>query len=283
MLATPPPRSPQLSPMDTPDWYREMIATPPPGAQPLEEEEDKEFGGLPQFLNTVSPPICHQESNISEDSWKWENLKRISYTGNVVLLSTRKFLYANLETLLEFTMARLPAPKQLCTTFGRKILECQELSSNWAQNLLIETLHKTGMPSGILLSEGSCWISLPIFVLDVTLHSEESMKIFLDLCQEFLLVECFGVQQEPVKVEGRGRKQAWTLTLRIPELSFGLATAIKNMLSLTSLEVTLIYLTSYDGWIGTRLQLKSRAQEDPYAGRTFGFPQIRIREIGTQD
>lgn len=97
-----------------------------------------------------------------------------------------------------------------------------------------------------------------MYLLDILATSKESV---LTLHNQLLLNVPFlstGVVRDLVKVEGRGKKRGWMLTLKILVPNSGTDIAFTSMLSSMSFEEEWTSLTSSGGSIGTLSMWKLR-------------------------
>jgi hypothetical protein len=95
--------------------------------------------------------------------------------------------------------------------------------------------------------------------------------------------EFSGAELALERVEGRGRKPAWMLIVRIQDRSGGAATVVKNMLLSMNFEEESMSRTCSVGWIDIRYLWKPKDLPDHWWQSEFGLPVISILETGIQN
>lgn len=96
------------------------------------------------------------------------------------------------------------------------------------------------------------------------------------------LLSFSGAKLELVNPKGLGKRQEWTLTLKIPSLSGGTATMEKVMLLSMNSEEWSRSRIFYDGQIVTRSVWKQKGDLDPFARYDSGSPLTLTQDFGTQ-
>lgn len=133
-----------------------------------------------------------------------------------------------------------------------------------------EITHMIGIKLFKMPSQDGWTRSQEIFWLDVTATSEELPQIICNQVRQLGNVSSIGVPQELVRVEELGTKQVWMLTRKILGPSFGMDTAIINMLSSMNSEGELTSLICCDGLIVIQWLWRSRGPQQSLRRRLFG-------------
>lgn len=123
--------------------------------------------------------------------------------------------------------------------------------------------------------------SLQTYTFVVTTNCQESLRIMLDQLQWFVPALFFGDQLEQESQNVPGKKQETLHTLRIPEQSGGMATRVRQTLSLMNFEEVSTYHICFDGWIATHAQWKRKGEICLCKQPIFGLPQTSPLSSGS--
>lgn len=171
---------------------------------------------------------------------------------------------------------------KLMNTSGKNLPEFKDLSLNLERNPFEGTKQKIGTRFGSLLLRTIYPASLAMFELCITGPSAVLLLIMEDLLQ---WKEKSGSSGEKLVLENPaepGRRRDWTLTLKIPEPSSGMAMLAMKMLSSMSFEEELMFPICSDGWIAIRSSWKSKARQSYFERRQYGLPRIFLPTDGIQ-
>jgi hypothetical protein len=114
----------------------------------------------------------------------------------------------------------------------------------------------------------------------VTTSCRESFRIMLDQLRWFAPALFFGDQLEQESQSVPGKKRGSLHTLRIPEQSGGMATRVRQTLSLMNFVEVSTYPICFDGWTATHAQWRRREAICLCKQPVFGSPVTLTPESG---
>ena len=216
----------------------------------------------------------------SGDSLKLASEPATLTTKCASLSRRRQGLQALKRSLEPECMQNSVDPKLRMTTSGKKRPALQELNLNSGANPFEETRPSTGKLFGPPPSPGSSLTFQQMSELSVTGPFELLAQIIQDQSLWNENVSSSGGKLELENQGGLGMKPVWTLTARTQEPSSGVATKLKNMLSLMSFEAVSTYPISYGGWIGIRSEWRLKEVQYPSQPVQFGSHLILDPQTG---
>jgi len=194
----------------------------------------KGSSGLVPFPTTPIRPISPPSVRMLRGNLK--EVSRASSIGRSSLLSARKHHSKLFGEYMETSTSSLPDPKLPPIMYGKTTQGSEEPSLSWVRNLSDLILKPTGSPSGPPPSPETCQPSQRRYEFAVTSPFEASQVIMHRLDQLNDNVKCFGEPPALVSRKELGTKGVYLLTVKIPAQSSGTVTAVRKMLSSTSLE-----------------------------------------------
>ncbi|AMB42997.1 hypothetical protein [Circovirus-like genome DHCV-2] len=201
----------------------------------------------------ISRPIYSPEQNTFEASWNLELEPDFSIGRSLFNSRSPNVLRQSRNSLVNpFTPSRRD-PRQLSSTFGRKILESMERNSNSETVLLDVTIKRTGTRSETTQNQETWTISPPMFTFAVTIPSDVSASTILSLLQSRSGSLFSGAQLAQGSLDEPGKKPESVLILKTPGPSFGMGTVAMSRWLSMNFGAALIYPICSDGWIGTLL------------------------------
>jgi len=182
-------------------------------------------------------------------------------TGNSLLHSRQRSLSPlSVRYLATNAMPSSLAPRPRSPTYSRMTPLLRALGLSGEQSPSEEMLRPTGSQYGPPPSPEIWQASQRMYALRATGPSS-ALELIMNQC--LLWYECAtftGVPPVQVNLVGRGMKQDWTLTLRIPGPNFGVVIKLKQMLSLMNFEAELTSPICSDGLIDIQYVWKSREE-----------------------
>lgn len=142
---------------------------------------------------------------------------------------------------------------------------------------------QTGMTSGKKRKVGTSKEYPVIFDFDITVPYDQSHQTMLDLLGLIDSVPSSGVKLELESRIKHSLKREMERTLRVLQLSSGMATKVKNMLLSMNFEEQSVSSTFYDGQINILAWWKSKDQLRHCELQRFGSPAISPSKSGTKD
>lgn len=246
----------------------------------MEWLDDRGLSGLVQSPIMVSPPGSPLESSTSRANW---NRPKVDFCiGKLSSISEENSLSEGCESCWGHGTTNLLDQKPLKTTFGKRLLESLEPSSNSELDRSSVTEKPTGTKSGSQQSPEILAAFPRTCAYVVTLHCEQSARSFYYQLALSELVRSTGAGVELASLEKLGKEPVWTVTLKILEPSSGVGTMVKSMLSSMNLEEALTLPICSDGWIDTQFELRSKALVCPCVLGHSGSLVTHIQQPGGQ-
>lgn len=242
--------------------------------------EDKGFSGYLQSLTTPSSPTFHLNVLGSEDSLSVE--KEDLSIGKYVCPSKAKEASNRSVTFSDPFMPSFQEATPPPSMSGKKTPESPEPNLNWERNQSNATANKIGTPYGNMPLKDNYFRSPVQYELRVIGLCEQLVQTMQNQLEWSELASYTGVQQELVRVGDLGKKQAWTLTLKIRTQNSGAGTLAKAMLLSMNFVVVSTYRTCCDGLIVTQQLWKSKEAVSYWLAPKFGSRRIYTHENGTQ-
>lgn len=203
-----------------------------------------------------------------------EGTKPGTFIGKLSSPSPRRALLPLFEACLETSTPNSLDLKPHANMCGKKTPELTELSLNLDPSLSESIQRPTGSKFGPPPSPVSSWLFPRIVEFQVTVRYEvfDLIMTRLSLWRESVMYS--GDQLGLVKVAVHGRKLEWKLTVRIPELSFGAVTSLKEMLLSMNFEEESTFHTCCAGSIVIRSVWKLKEALCRSVLTSFGSPPI---------
>lgn len=204
------------------------------------------------------------------------------YTGNVLPGSQDLRDWQPYAAYGRERIASPHAPMPQTPTYGRMTPPCPTPDFSWAPSLQEETNQPTGSTYGTPQPPETTAPFQRTSVCVVICPCEESQQTIYNRFKWSALYQYDGVRLARGNQEQAGMKPVYTVSLKFPRPSGGMATEVMNMLSSTNFVVESIYLMYFDGLIATHVTLKSK--EDLYHSMQLGtgLRLTSTRMTGTQ-
>lgn len=237
------------------------------------DPEGKASGGCSRCRTMISHRISRPVFGTVPDNWNGE--MGATFTGKSLSPSARRVLWPQSKEYTEpLVMQSSPEVTQLENMSIKSTPESKVQSSPLEASLTGKMSLLTGMKSDALPLPGDC-LQFPVtYLFGVTMPSEESARIIYNRLVWSELYMYSGVGLVLESREELGKKQDWTLSLKIRCLSSGMVTMVTDMLSSMNLEGVSLSLISYDGSIAIQSLWRSKDPVLCLEPRPFGLPRI---------
>nr|WPR18673.1 MAG: hypothetical protein [Chemarfal virus 174] len=168
------------------------------------------------------------------------------------------------------SMPNSPSPKLPITMCGKTRPEWMAHLLNLEPSPFEETPKRIGSPCGPPPSPETWKPSPHIHEYCVLGQFYQLQVILTSLLQLNEAYKFIGVELERAKVSAPGKSQEWELTVRTQEVSSGLDTEVKTLLSSMNFEAELTYPTSSDGQIVIRSWWNSKGPVSRWLHDRYG-------------
>lgn len=207
--------------------------------------------------------------------------RALSSTGRSLLHSPPRSLLRELRESLESPVTpSSPEVRQQMNMSGRSPLQSPIPDSSSDTNPFVEIPRRIGRVFGRPQSEETYWRLPHRFEYKVIGPYALLQQILKSLLESLELALYSGVELVPASRVELGTRREWMLILKIPALSSGAVTSLKQMLLSMNFEEESTLRICSGGWIVIRSEWKLKVAHDLFLPQISGSPQTWIPENG---
>jgi len=245
-------------------------------------ENNEEFGGCSPSRTHTTPLTCHLELITPRARSNYQN--RGTSIGRLLSTPTPSVDSDLSETLSDNGTLNSSEMLDLLDVIAqRRIQQYLEQDSFWDPDLSTGEAQETGRSNGYWQSLGTWNNAIRQYEFCITDPCVQFLVTMQSQLLSYVQQKSIGVQLELGNLDEHGMKQdCWSLTLRIPGPSFGVATEVRQMLLSMNFEEVSTYPISLDGLTDIQSEWNSKDHLPVYVPKDSGSRATFIPESGIQ-